>query len=772
MLRRITSAARRLRVAVYRALAAPPKPVAHPSFPGSNVLPGLNKIKFFQRHDRAPGGLYVVVNDPDFAVEIARRYPGAAVVIRSHPDDVIHQMGITPESWVVRHLHWLTQADNLWLAGGNESGWAEHAAWAYAFGLACLKHGVKGVLWNLQTGHPETEDIPAGRKGLQLICENPGQLALGIHGYFSGLATTGMLVDLRSFPTDRAQWPKVIDLRKWRAYHFARDLDIENYCLDEFGIAPTVFYTEFGCDHHNDIKSWEDEFVDSVHVRRGYHNWKRAFARWFPGWSHARAYVEQKRWCVDEFGVSRRARFATFVENRGAEWDLYATEDDDAYYVEREKWYLEMMEAPPPPPKDAISLEIRAVGIVLLLVVVLGVLLFGGRTEAQEPPVTATATASMTATATETATSTPSQTDTATPTSSPTGPTVEPTPTGEGSVNGVVGFGRAATGAGPDCPHTYEIASLTAVIPALALNQCRTIIITAREPLRLTVPLRITRGDFTLRCNPDFAFIGATVEVAADNYIIDGCVFGAGPDAPNKASADSLFLRGDRGIVQNSTIVFGIDENLAIYGEDITVQNSVIAYGLARAGHPDGEHSKCAFMAYGADRVTLAYNVLAHCQDRNFYVTGGTVEAVSNVIYNPGYSTLLRGRDAHVWACLRGNEYIRGVNSGSDNTTSIRTQQLQAAHPYMVTLYLEDNRTPARQASTRPQTDAVYREEWRGTYVEGIPDWCDTPRLTRAQVLARAGAGDVVGDRAIADVPATGYSGSAGRIIDHPDELG
>jgi hypothetical protein len=76
---------------------------------------------------------------------------------------------------------------------------------------------------------------------------------------------------------------------------------------------------------------------------------------------------------------------------------------------------------------------------------------------------------------------------------------------------------------------------------------------------------------------------------------------------------------------------------------DITVQDSILAWGLDFANHPKGKHSKgaliCAMGATGdCGRISLLRNLFAHNRDRNPDVKGtsiGPVEIVNNLFFDP-----------------------------------------------------------------------------------------------------------------------------------------
>jgi pectate lyase len=123
-----------------------------------------------------------------------------------------------------------------------------------------------------------------------------------------------------------------------------------------------------------------------------------------------------------------------------------------------------------------------------------------------------------------------------------------------------------------------------------------------------------------------------------------------GPGSTPTATVDAITLENSSRIyLGNLSLMFATDENFNVHvsgktSADITLERSIVAYGLDRANHPDGRHSKGALICSkegtgsACGRVTLWGNLFAHNRDRNPDVNGtgiGPVEVVNNVFYNP-----------------------------------------------------------------------------------------------------------------------------------------
>lgn len=170
-----------------------------------------------------------------------------------------------------------------------------------------------------------------------------------------------------------------------------------------------------------------------------------------------------------------------------------------------------------------------------------------------------------------------------------------------------------------------------------------------------------------------------------------------GPSREVSSNVDGIGIFSSANIyVDHASIQFATDENINIGSENlptanITIANSIAAWGLDRSTHPDGRHSKGALIcsddgaAKSCGRITLIGNVFAHNRDRNPDVASsplGPIEVINNVFYNatsqfgefytkygptyinyvgnvvlPGPSTVKRGQPAAIEAERFGRDF-------------------------------------------------------------------------------------------------------------------
>ncbi|WP_093968422.1 hypothetical protein [Actibacterium lipolyticum] len=123
-----------------------------------------------------------------------------------------------------------------------------------------------------------------------------------------------------------------------------------------------------------------------------------------------------------------------------------------------------------------------------------------------------------------------------------------------------------------------------------------------------------------------------------------------GPSPQPSASVDGVTIEDSTDVyLDHMSIAFATDENVNIHvssgvSTNITIANSIIAYGLNHANHPDGSHSKgmliCSSEGSGnsCGRISVLRNLISHNRDRNPDIKGtsiGPIEFLNNIIYDP-----------------------------------------------------------------------------------------------------------------------------------------
>ncbi|WBU53708.1 hypothetical protein [Paracoccus sp. SCSIO 75233] len=178
-----------------------------------------------------------------------------------------------------------------------------------------------------------------------------------------------------------------------------------------------------------------------------------------------------------------------------------------------------------------------------------------------------------------------------------------------------------------------------------------------------------------------------------------------GPSLEPSPVVDALSIEdGERLYFGNLSLMFATDENFSLHvsdgvSADITLERSIVAYGLDNSTHPKGKHSKGALICSkeGTDnecgRVTLWGNLFAHNRDRNPDVNGteiGPIEVVNNIFYNPisqfGEAYDLTGNLSLVYV---GNVALTGPSSRPRAAWAVESLEFEEGNE--ITINVRDN---------------------------------------------------------------------------------
>ena len=338
--------------------------------------------------------------------------------------------------------------------------------------------------------------------------------------------------------------------------------------------------------------------------------------------------------------------------------------------------------------------------------------------------------------------------------------------------------GRARRGPESDPPRVcvFRVAGTIALERPLHL---RSNLYVAGQTAPGGVQLRLARGA-----------AGKTPVVIRDAHDVVVRFLRIRPGAPARPSpsVDALTVEDARNVyLDHLSLQFATDENFNVHANraftgDVTLADSIVAFGLDRSNHPKGRHSKGALVCSterrtgDCGRVTLAGNLFAHNRDRNPDVKathGRTIEIVGNVFYDAvsqfGEFYDLVG-DTHV--VYAGNVARPGPSTKRPPPAAVEGFDFDPGHDLF--LHVGENRfDDACGRGTAPVVD-----EAAGRFLAaGRPGDATTPveppGRTLQAVLARAGARDAVeGADALDRRILANVSACAGRVVDRVDQAG
>lgn len=369
---------------------------------------------------------------------------------------------------------------------------------------------------------------------------------------------------------------------------------------------------------------------------------------------------------------------------------------------------------------------------------------------------------------------------------------------------GAVGFGRAADGwRGGDIVRVTTLAdagpgSLRACASRPGSKIC---IFAISGTIHLDSPIQVSSDTYIAgQSAPGLGIELRLRKASSAPLIIDGAEdvlvrflkLRPGPGAiPTPTVSGITVARSQNIYLDHLSIAFATDQNLSILAgpapaHDITVAWSILAWGLDRANHPLGRHSKGALVCAQergqgeCGRITLYANLFSHNRDRNPEVRAtalGPVEIVGNVIYNAKsdfieiYNTIGDTRVNVVGNTILSGRSTRRTNRGA----ALRAEVVNSGA--VLAIFAADNVAATRRHCGGPPlrllVDGDASAALLGEPVAPLGVAAPDPAAMYERVLAGAGArrpgsaADPLDDRLIADLREC-----RGGIIDDPTELG
>lgn len=274
-----------------------------------------------------------------------------------------------------------------------------------------------------------------------------------------------------------------------------------------------------------------------------------------------------------------------------------------------------------------------------------------------------------------------------------------------------------------------------------------------------------------------------------------------GPGAVSTSSVSALLVENsERVMLDRLSLMFASDQVFTIHADkgssrDITLQRSIVAYGLNRSNHPKGRHSKGALICSIAPKalgrgsqcgfVTLWQNLFAHNNDRNPDVNASSmpIQVVGNLFYNAkSQYAEVYDRFGSVQLDYVGNVVMAGPSTRS-SPTPYSVEVFDFRDDFDIQVYMNDNLRKFRPGSEGDDGSRMIAPivpssgntmALRPLTLKAMPLPVLPVGEVREAVLREVGdhvpgqrAPDPLDRRVLNDV-----AWQKGRIIDHPDELG
>ena len=267
---------------------------------------------------------------------------------------------------------------------------------------------------------------------------------------------------------------------------------------------------------------------------------------------------------------------------------------------------------------------------------------------------------------------------------------------------------------------------------------------------------------------------------------------------PTPAVSALLVENSERVMLDRLSLMFASDQVFTVHSEggsnrDITLQRSIVAYGLDQSNHPKGRHSKGALVCSIAPKsfengdlcgfVTMWRNLFAHNNDRNpdLKSTSMPMQVVNNVFYNARSQF---GEFYDLYGSMEvdyvGNIVIRGPNTRA-SPPPYPVELFDFRDDFEVRIYVEDNLAAFHRGSQNGAQDRILPPLVRDRRVDHLLTLNAMPLPLTPAVDLLSALVDDVGDRlpdgrrspdrldrrVLNDVEQR-----SGRIIDHPRQVG
>jgi|GEM_PF-482971 len=283
----------------------------------------------------------------------------------------------------------------------------------------------------------------------------------------------------------------------------------------------------------------------------------------------------------------------------------------------------------------------------------------------------------------------------------------------------------------------------------------------------LTIAGQTAPGDGITIANQVFS-------VDANDVIIRYVRMRLGHASSNPSNGDPLRVgRVQNVILDHLSLSWSTDEVFDNYGDNITLQWSIISEALNCSTNSKGCHSKGVLLIEYGNQISLHHNLLAHNVDRNFMAKNGTIQFVNNVIYNPLNATVfaVSPSTSSVNVDIIGNFYKEGSQKLNNTEIVLHDGSLGP-----VRLFYNGNLGKNRQDYSQPESKLLQGfkdENISSTRLTNpkIDVTATTAQTAFEEVLASAGNSKPFRDSVDSRIVKDARYGS-GKIINSEAEVG
>lgn len=319
---------------------------------------------------RQPRAL-VVMDELNVALDLKRLLPQTLVIFRQWgPDgDENDYLQSTPREWLESHKKYAEQGLALYVLNEPPFNRVVIEWLKDLIEINAKDYGFILVVGNWATGNPHQDRWVEAKDLLERFDQHRTLTILGLHEYAGAVVTSGLY---GGYPNNAGVEPgknggkNLIPFENWpqdvsdvTCYHLGREKFLVQYCKSIGLKPPRIILTETGFDDTTDIEGFLKTLpVSAPYLNiRGYKTLKYQWARWWVGWSAARAYFEQIKYAVEVIWKASPVEAVCLYcwGHSSALWEQFDIEEETALHGYLEAWTTPTrvptpVPVPPPPP--------------------------------------------------------------------------------------------------------------------------------------------------------------------------------------------------------------------------------------------------------------------------------------------------------------------------------------------------------------------------------------------------------------------------------------
>lgn len=275
-----------------------------------------------------------VLDNLELALSLKEKLPNTTVVFREFEHNRAVHKDHDPMQWLDAHAH--QAAGGVTLNVLNEPPFDQDVIdWLVKVAIRAVEKKVRVCLGNFAVGNPTgdpAKEWPKAQRLLEIVSANPEYLSIGLHEYFAGVPTSGLIGGVPEMIRP-GEWPAIVPFTRWHCGRFQFLID---FCNSINLKPPRILVTEAGADNLSDIGEWL-KGLKRIAPDKDPRSWRTLAAQWriwYPSWSTERAYFEMLKWLDQTIykGSPVEAQMIFCYGHSSDQWADFDVEDANEFW--------------------------------------------------------------------------------------------------------------------------------------------------------------------------------------------------------------------------------------------------------------------------------------------------------------------------------------------------------------------------------------------------------------------------------------------------------